>query len=47
MPSWTTTGHAGGPTPVTAVGPGSLELAGYYPNTHVHDVMLKALTRRR
>ena len=37
---------AGGPTPVTAVGPGSRDLAGYYPNTHVHDVILKQLRRR-
>jgi alkaline phosphatase len=44
---WTTTGHTGGPTPVTAVGPGSLALTGYYPNTHVYDVMAKALLRRR
>jgi alkaline phosphatase len=43
---WTTNNHTGEPTPVTAVGPGSLALTGYYPNTHVHDVMARALTRR-
>ncbi|SDC23985.1 alkaline phosphatase [Geodermatophilus telluris] len=36
---WTTTAHTGVPTVVTADGPGSEELVGYYPNTHLHDVM--------
>jgi alkaline phosphatase len=43
---WTTTGHTGAPTVVTAQGPGSGELAGYYPNTHLHDVMRETLLRR-
>ena len=42
---WTTTGHTGAPTPVTAEGPGSQELDGFYPNTHLHEVMWQALTR--
>jgi len=42
---WTTTGHTGAPTPVTAQGYHSDELTGYYPNTHVHEVMENALFR--
>lgn len=41
---WTTTGHTGAPTPVTAEGPGSGRLAGFYPNTHLYEVMRQALT---
>ena len=41
---WTTTGHTGAPTPVTAEGPGSELLAGFYPNTHLYEVMREALT---
>jgi alkaline phosphatase len=41
---WTTTGHTGAPTPVTAEGPGSAALAGFYPNTHLYQVMREALT---
>jgi alkaline phosphatase len=40
---WTTTSHTGVPTVVTAEGPGSAELTGYYPNTHLHEVMQGAL----
>jgi alkaline phosphatase len=40
---WTTTAHTGAPTVVTAQGPGSEELIGYYPNTHLHEVMRAAL----
>jgi alkaline phosphatase len=40
---WTTTAHTGAPTVVTASGPGSEELVGYYPNTHLHGVMREAL----
>jgi alkaline phosphatase len=40
---WTTTAHTGAPTVVTAAGPGSKELIGYYPNTHLHDVMRNVL----
>ena len=36
---WTTTGHTGVPTVVTAEGPGSEELTGIYPNTRLYDVM--------
>ena len=36
---WTTTGHTGEPTPVTAQGPGSEQLTGIYPNTRLHEVM--------
>jgi alkaline phosphatase len=41
---WTTNGHTGAPTPVTADGPGSEQLAGFYPNTRLHAVMREALT---
>jgi alkaline phosphatase len=40
---WTTTGHTGAPTVVTAEGEGSEALEGYYPNTHLHEVMRSAL----
>ncbi|HEX2072562.1 MAG TPA: alkaline phosphatase [Geodermatophilus sp.] len=41
---WSTTEHTGVPTPVTAEGPSSERLAGYYPNTHLHEVMRTVLT---
>jgi alkaline phosphatase len=41
---WTTGGHTGAPTPVSAEGPGSEQLAGFYPNTRLHAVMREALT---
>lgn len=40
---WTTTGHTGAPTPVTAEGPGSEQLTGSYPNTRLYEVMREAL----
>ncbi|MCZ2830815.1 alkaline phosphatase [Modestobacter sp. VKM Ac-2986] len=40
---WTTTGHTGVPTVVTAEGPGSEQLTGYYPNTHLYEVLREAL----
>jgi alkaline phosphatase len=40
---WTTTAHTGAPTVVTAVGPRSEELVGYYPNTHLHEVVREVL----
>ncbi|MEU2348713.1 alkaline phosphatase [Modestobacter sp. NPDC049651] len=40
---WTTNQHTGAPTVVTAEGPGSRALAGFYPNTHVHEVLSDAL----
>jgi alkaline phosphatase len=40
---WTTTAHSGEPTPVTAGGPGSEQLSGIYPNTHLHDVVREVL----
>jgi alkaline phosphatase len=40
---WTTTAHTGVPTVVTAVGPGSEDLVGYYPNTHLHEVVREVL----
>ncbi|MGY1703605.1 alkaline phosphatase [Geodermatophilus sp. SYSU D00697] len=40
---WSTDGHTGAPTPVTAEGPGSEQLADTYPNTHLHEVMREAL----
>ncbi|MGY1685140.1 alkaline phosphatase [Geodermatophilus sp. SYSU D00867] len=40
---WTTTAHTGVPTVVTAEGPGSEDLTGYYPNTHLYDVVTSVL----
>jgi alkaline phosphatase len=40
---WTTTSHTGVPTVVTAEGPGSEDLTGYYPNTHLYDVVSSVL----
>lgn len=40
---WTTSGHTGVPTPVTATGPGSASLTGVYQNTHVHTVLKQVL----
>jgi alkaline phosphatase len=40
---WTTDQHTGEPVPVTAEGPGSEELTGIYPNTHVHEVVREVL----
>ena len=40
---WSTDDHTGVPTPVTAEGPRSDELAGAYPNTHLHEVFREAL----
>lgn len=40
---WTTTGHTGVPTVLTAEGPGSEALGGYQPNTHLHEVMREVL----
>jgi alkaline phosphatase len=40
---WTTSGHTGVPTVVTATGAGSDALGGYYPNTHLHEVMRSVL----
>lgn len=44
---WTTTGHTGVPTPVTAMGAGSAALTGVYPNTHLHEVLRAGLLRGR
>ena len=43
---WTTSGHTGVPTVVTAEGVGSDALVGYYPNTHLHDVLRSVLFTR-
>jgi alkaline phosphatase len=40
---WTTGAHTAAPTPVTATGPGSGALEGWYPNTHLHGVLREAL----
>jgi alkaline phosphatase len=40
---WTTTNHTAEDVPVTAMGPGSENLAGVYENTHIHDAMVEAL----
>ena len=40
---WTTTGHTNADVPLTAMGPGSERLTGYYENTFVYEVMRDAL----
>ncbi|WP_369134688.1 alkaline phosphatase [Modestobacter sp. I12A-02662] len=40
---WTSVQHTGAPTVVTAEGPGSEELTGTYPNTHLYEVLSDAL----
>ncbi|WP_298130343.1 alkaline phosphatase [Micropruina sp.] len=40
---WTTGGHTGAATPVTASGPGAHRLSGFIKNTDVHDAVLKAM----
>jgi alkaline phosphatase len=40
---WTTGGHTGESTPLTAQGPGARALARVQPNTHVHDAILRAM----
>ena len=44
---WTTNGHTGAASPVTASGPGAQRLAGFIKNTQVHDAVLKAMGFRR
>jgi alkaline phosphatase len=43
---WTTSGHTGVPTPVTAAGYGASGLVGSYQNTHVHTVLRNVLLGR-
>jgi alkaline phosphatase len=43
---WTTGGHTGADTPVTAGGPGSARLDGVIENTDVHDAVLRAMRLR-
>jgi alkaline phosphatase len=40
---WATAGHTAAPTPVTAEGPGSEQLTGRHPNTHLHEVVREVL----
>ena len=44
---WTTNGHTGAATPVTASGPGAQRLSGFIKNTDVHDAVLAAMGLRR
>ena len=39
---WTTSGHTGVRVPLTATGPGSEKLAGYYENTHIFTALVEA-----
>ena len=41
---WTTINHTGDDVPVTAAGPHAIDLAGYYENTHIFQVMREALS---
>jgi alkaline phosphatase len=40
---WTSNNHTGEDVPVTAGGPHAIDLAGYYENTHIFQVMREAL----
>ena len=40
---WTSLHHTGDDVPVTAAGPHAIDLAGYYENTHIFQVMREAL----
>jgi alkaline phosphatase len=40
---WNTIDHTGDDVPVTAAGPHAIDLAGYYENTHIFQVMREAL----
>jgi alkaline phosphatase len=42
---WSTDGHTGESTPVTADGPGAATLARVQTNTDVHDAILEAMRR--
>ncbi|SHN44251.1 alkaline phosphatase [Cryptosporangium aurantiacum] len=42
---WTTSGHTGVDVPVTAAGPYATLFTGKHPNTHVHEVLSKILTK--
>ncbi|MFI7601419.1 alkaline phosphatase [Actinoplanes sp. NPDC049681] len=42
---WTTSGHTGVDVPVTAYGPLADRFTGKHPNTYVHDVLARVLTR--
>ena len=44
---WTSNGHTGAATPITASGPGAERLAGFIKNTEVHDAILRAMGLRR
>jgi alkaline phosphatase len=44
---WTTGGHTGAATPLTAEGPSAERLARAQDATNVHDVLLRAMERRR
>ena len=43
---WTTGGHTGADTPITASGPGSAGFDGVIDNTDVHDVIARAMKKR-
>jgi alkaline phosphatase len=40
---WSSVSHTGDDVPVTAIGPHAIDLAGYYENTHIFQVMREAL----
>lgn len=46
MIDWTTTGHTAESVPLTAMGPEADQLTGAYENTHIHDVIVKAMKGR-
>ena len=40
---WTSGNHTAADVPVTAIGPHAIDLAGYYENTHIFEVMRDAM----
>jgi len=44
---WTTDGHTGADTPITASGPGSKAFDGVIDNTDVHDAISRAMFGRK
>ena len=43
---WTTDGHTGAATPITAQGPGADQFARMQRNTDIHDQILRAMGLR-
>ncbi|MXO80249.1 alkaline phosphatase, partial [Paenibacillus sp. OT2-17] len=44
---WTTGGHTSVDVALTAMGPGSSQFSGNYPNTAIHDKLVKLLQLKK